>query len=214
LQKTLDDFRAGKIRILIGTQMIAKSFDFPRVSLMGILSADSYLEFPDFRSREKTFALLLQASGRAGRGKFPGQVVIQHSPLYEDFIAGLKEEKVEEFLEQEMKAREVLLFPPHCHLILMHLKAPALNQGEDAVGRIADMFFQNRHDFENVFEYFGPSRAPLFKLRNNYRWQILIKTTAVFKTLDSIEQLLSKTDLRSKLRNVRLSLDVDPVDML
>lgn len=214
LQKTLSAFRAGKIRILIGTQMIAKSFDFPKVSLMGILSADSYLEFPDFRSREKTFALLLQAAGRAGRGKFPGQVVIQHSPLYKEFISELEEEKVEQFLGQEMKAREELFFPPHCHLLLMHIKAPALNQGEDAVGRIADLFFRNKSRIESIFEYYGPSRAPLFKLRNNYRWQLLIKTKAVFKTLDSIDQLLSKSGLSSNLRNVRLSLDVDPVDML
>jgi primosomal protein N' (replication factor Y) len=214
LKTTLDNFRQGKIKILIGTQMIAKSFDFPQVSLMGILSADSYLEFPDFRSREKTFALLLQAAGRAGRGKFPGRVSIQHSVQYADFISSLNEEKVTEFLEQEAEARHELNFPPYCHLILINLKSPGLRQGEAAVTRLVDMFQHNQSKFKRVFEYFGPSRAPLFKLRNNYRWQILIKTKAVFKTLDILDRILSGGGFDRKQQTLRVSIDVDPVDML
>jgi primosomal protein N' (replication factor Y) len=214
LPKILNDFRKGRISILIGTQMIAKSFDFPHVALMGILSADSYLEFPDFRSREKTFALLLQAAGRAGRGKFPGEVIIQHSEVYKSFIENVSEDKVSEFLENELESRENLQFPPYKHLILIHIKSPNRIKGEKAVTILSDILHQHHQHYSRVFEMLGPAESPLFKVRNNYRWQFLVRTGAVFKSLEIIDYLLSLKDVKRVEKAVRISLDVDPIDML
>jgi primosomal protein N' (replication factor Y) len=214
LPLTLERFRQGKTKILIGTQMIAKAFDFPQVALMGVLSADSYLEFPDFRSREKTMALLLQASGRAGRGKYPGEVVIQHSQTYKEFIENLSEDRVEEFLQYELKAREALRFPPYKHLILIHLKSPSLANGERAVNSLSEIFQQYHKNYQGIMELLGPSQAPLFKIRNNYRWQFLVKTKSVMKSLEIIRYMLSAGTAKKPLSNLRVSVDVDPVDML
>lgn len=214
LQKILNEFRKGRINILIGTQIIAKSFDFPHVALMGILSADSYLEFPDFRSREKTFALLLQAAGRAGRGKFPGEVIIQHSETYKQFIENVSEDKVSEFLEGELHSRESLQFPPYKHLIIIHIKSPNRIKGEKAAALLSEIFQQHHKHYSRAFEMLGPAESPLFKVRNNYRWQFLIRTGAVFKSLEIIDYLLSLKEVKKIEKNVRISLDVDPVDML
>jgi len=214
LPATLEQFRQGKTKILIGTQMIAKAFDFPRVALMGILSADSYLEFPDFRSREKTLALLLQASGRAGRGKYPGQVIIQHSQTYKEFIGNLSEDRVEEFLQNELEAREALQFPPYKHLILIHLKSPSLTNGEKAVNGLGEIFQHYHKNYQGIMELLGPSQAPLFKVRNNYRWQFLVKTKSVLKSLEIIRYMLSVGTVQKALSILRVSVDVDPVDML
>jgi primosomal protein N' (replication factor Y) (superfamily II helicase) len=214
LQATLDDFRNGKIRILIGTQMIAKSFDFPRVALMGILSADSYLEFPDFRSYEKTLALLLQASGRAGRGKYGGKVIIQHSQVYKQFIENVSEDNVEMFLENQLQMREQLNYPPFKHLIMIHLKAASRSGGEKVIGSLAEHFRHHAARYSKVFELLGPIESPLFKIRNNYRWQIMIKTGSVFKSLDIINYIMSMKPVKTLLSNLKVSIDVDPVDML
>jgi primosomal protein N' (replication factor Y) len=194
--------------------MIAKSFDFPHVALMGILSADSYLEFPDFRSREKTFALLLQAAGRAGRGKFPGEVIIQHSETYKTFIENVSEDRVSEFLEHELESREALQFPPYKHLIIIHIKSPNRIKGEKAVTLLSDIFHQHHQHYSRVFEMLGPAESPLFKVRNNYRWQFLIRTGAVFKSLEIIDYLLSLKEIKKLEKTIRINLDVDPIDML
>ncbi|HEQ99124.1 MAG TPA: primosomal protein N' [candidate division Zixibacteria bacterium] len=214
LPRILNDFRKGKIKILLGTQMIAKSFDFPHVALMGILSADSYLEFPDFRSREKTFALLLQASGRAGRGKFPGEVIIQHSEVYKQFIENISEDRVSEFLDCELESRRELQFPPHKHLIIMHLKSASKLNGETAVNALDAVFRQHEKHYSNVFDLLGPAESPLFKVRNNFRWQFLMRTKSVFKALEIIDYILDLDYTKKILSRMTISVDVDPMDML
>ena len=210
----IGDFKTGKTRILIGTQMIAKAFNFPEVALMGILSADSYLDFPDFRSYEKTLALILQAAGRAGRGKFPGEVVIQHSENYAEFIRNLSEENIEEFLTAELENRRMLEYPPFKHLILLKVRAGSVSRGRQAVHALAELFKSQAGKYSKVFEILGPAEAPLFKVRNNYRWQFLVKTGAVFKSLEILDYFLNMKYLQDLLNDVRVSLDVDPVDML
>ncbi len=214
VNQILKEFHAGKLKMIIGTQMIAKSFDFPQVALMGILSADSYLEFPDFRSREKTFALLLQAAGRAGRGKFPGQVIIQFSPQYKQFIENVSEKNVSRFLEYELENRSILDFPPHKHLIMLHMKSGSRMRGEKAVEEIGMAFHRHENKFSSIMQMLGPAEAPLFKVRNNYRWQILFKTGAVFKSLEIIESILKLKALQTSTANLSIIFDVDPVDML
>ena len=214
MNEIIRDFKTGKTRILIGTQMIAKAFNFPEVSLMGILSADSYLDFPDFRSYEKTQALLLQAAGRAGRGKFPGEVVIQHSENYAEFIRNLSEEKIEDFLAAELDNRKILEYPPFKHLIMLKIKAGSVTKGRLAVHALSELFKAQALKYSKVFEILGPAEAPLFKVRNNYRWQFLIKTGAVFKSLEIIDYFLNMKYLRELLSDVQINIDVDPVDML
>jgi primosomal protein N' (replication factor Y) len=210
----LDNFRKGKTDILVGTQMVAKGFNFPNVRLVGILSADTSLSLPDFRAAERTHALIYQAAGRAGRGKFRGEVIVQveceDSPLFiEEGEIGFAS-----FLDKELIRREELGYPPFKHLILLRLKSGSARRVEGAAFEMQKKLAGQRKAYESFMTVLGPSPAPFFRVKNNYRWRLMIKTSSVSSSLKFMDQFLKEKSTRSCLRQVHFVVDVDPYDML
>lgn len=208
--RVFDAFRDGQARILVGTQMIAKGFDFPDVALMGIVSADTALELPDFRARERTFQLLTQAAGRAGRHTFSGKVVLQTFHPEDPTIALAVEHDYERFYETEIADREALGFAPFRHIILVGFEG----SDQQAVARASDWFAAGLNSIQaKQFRLLGPVAAPISRRRGRWRYQVLLKTNMVKATLQALRQISEHKSLpgRSKLSII---VDVDPVAML
>ncbi|MBN1540519.1 primosomal protein N', partial [candidate division KSB1 bacterium] len=212
--RILDEFGSGKYSILLGTQMVAKGLDFPNVSLVGVISADTELLFPDFRSGERTFQLLTQVAGRAGRKNKVGEVVIQtYSPDHYSLVFA-RQHDYTGFFRVEIADRRSLGYPPFGRMIQI------LFQGPDAAQvQIAAEQFQHYLADSDLYTRRGPASAPLTKIQGNYRWQILLLS---LKYRDSggqamkkaIEQALSEYKKRHRQTSVRLTIDVDPASIL
>ncbi len=203
--------RSRDIDILIGTQMIAKGLHFPHVTLVGVVWADSGLNMPDYKATERTFSLLSQVTGRAGRGELSGRVIIQtHQPGHPALSFAEKHDYIG-FYEQEIAVRRDLGYPPFSRLIHFRfsgtVEAPVL----EAANRVA--CFCKTHLTAKEGEILGPAPAPLAVLRNRYRYQILIKGFSPVSVHRLCDRVL--TD-RSALcpRQVRMTIDVDPENMM
>ncbi|MBU1320360.1 MAG: primosomal protein N' [candidate division Zixibacteria bacterium] len=213
-KKTLAGFSARKVNILVGTQMVAKGLDFPDVRLVGILGADASMNFPDFRSVERTFALLFQASGRAGRGKYRGEVVVQVDSDESPLLQVTEKSDFAEFLDKELARRTQLGYPPLRHLVLMKLKSGSAERVESAAFELQKKLASARRKYDRFMSVLGPAPAPLFKVLNNYRWRIMIKTSSVASTLTFLDSFIGDPSVRETVRKVRLIIDVDPYDMM
>ena len=206
---TLGDFRAGKIDILLGTQMIAKGLHFPNVTLVGIIYADMALHQPDFRSGERTFQLLTQVSGRAGRGDVEGEVFVQAFTPFHPAIQYARRHDFTGFYEQEIEFREQLKYPPVSRVAMLTLKG----RNEDKVKFSADVV---RRELEKVKAGFadlvlsGPAPAPLLRAENFFRYQIMLRTRAMSRLsrelANTVQQLTFPDD-------VTMAVDIDPVNM-
>lgn len=194
-------FEQGKAKILLGTQLVTKGFDFPEVTLVGIVNADIILNLPDFRSGERTFQILTQVAGRSGRGKKAGKVLMQtyHPEQYSILFSQLQ--NYPKFYAQEMKLRKDLNFPPFSRLILLRLKG----EHEKAVWKEAENVFNILKQIKNI-EVFGPNRSFYYKIREKYRVFVLIKMPKHFKQ----RTLRFLTSYRSK--DCILEIDVDPLE--
>jgi primosomal protein N' (replication factor Y) (superfamily II helicase) len=208
-RRILGDFRTGKIDILVGTQMIAKGLHFPNVTLVGIIYADLALHMPDFRAAERTFQLLTQVAGRAGRGDIEGEVFVQAFTPFHPAIQYARRHDFEGFYEQEIGFREQLKYPPISRAALLTLRG----RNEDKVRLSAEHL--RRQIEKGVAELkdlviAGPAPAPLARAESNYRYQIMLRTrqmTTVSKSLALLLQGLALPD------DVVVSVDIDPVDM-
>jgi primosomal protein N' (replication factor Y) len=214
VRKLLSGFSRGRIDILVGTQMVAKGLDFPGVGLVGILSADASMNLPDFRAVERTYGLIFQASGRAGRGKYPGEVVIEVESENSPLAHSTRESDFRDFLDAEYGRRVELNYPPHRHLIMIRLKSGSAERVEQAAFDLQKRLAAGRRRYERFMEVLGPAPAPFFKVKNNYRWRILIKTLSVGSSLDFIDRFLAEPETKTLLKGVRLVIDVDPYDMM
>jgi primosomal protein N' (replication factor Y) len=206
--KGLED---GSIDILIGTQMIAKGHDFPGVTLVGVVSADATLNFPDFRSAERTFQLITQVMGRAGRGDAPGRVVVQSLAPEHYAITRAVSHDFAGFYAEELEFRREVGYPPFAHLASLVFSGNSAAEVEKGGEAAARLLMELKQELKTRVEILGPTAAPLAKVRGRYRWQILLKS-ALRKDL---HRLLGR--FREKLRLpavVRISIDIDPVDML
>jgi len=206
-QELVERMLREEIDILVGTQMVAKGHDFPRVTLVGVVAADNSLNLPDFRSAERTFALLSQVAGRAGRGERPGRVLIQtYAPEHYALICAAEHDYAG-FYEQEVACRQVLEYPPFGFLVNLVL---AGNE-EAKVLRAAAALADGLPGGEEV-EVLGPAPCPLARLRGKSRVQILLKAPS----RPPLRRLLARLPRlrRSIPAGVMLSIDVDPVDML
>ena len=202
----LEDFAAHKQDILLGTQMVAKGHDIAGVTAVGVITADSMLNIPDFRSAERTFALLTQTAGRAGRGDEKGSVVIQtYTPEHYAIQAGAKQD-YEAFYQEESIYRKELFYPPYCRLIkltfLDTIKEKAVTRATD----VADELEKRLADRMGT-EILGPFGAAIEKIRDHYRINILIKTTDPRSVKDMLRAMnLHHTD--------NLILDIDPTNTM
>ncbi|MFH1903984.1 MAG: primosomal protein N' [bacterium] len=212
-QGILRGFKHHEFDILIGTQMIAKGLDFPKVTLVGVISADTSLFFPDFRSGERTFQLLTQIAGRSGRGPVPGEVIIQtYNPNHFSIIAS-STYNYNDFYKKEMLFRKGLNYPPFKHIVLITVK------GHDSakVVRVSNglVFLLKKELSGQDCKLLGPAPAPMAKIKNQYRWHILIKHKMPGKINMFIERSM-KGLKNSKLQmgKTNIIVDIDPMNTL
>jgi primosomal protein N' (replication factor Y) len=208
-RRILGDFRAGKIDILVGTQMIAKGLHFPNVTLVGIIYADMALHQPDFRAAERTFQLLTQVSGRAGRGDVEGEVFVQAFTPFHPAIQYARRHDFAGFYEQELEFREQLQYPPASRVALLTLKG----RNEDKVKFSADHL---KRELEKTLEDFkglilaGPAPAPLLRAESFYRYQLMLRTPRMAVLSRRLGELLPSLNLPD---DVTLTVDIDPVSL-
>ncbi|MFT4647060.1 MAG: primosomal protein N' (replication factor Y) [Glaciecola sp.] len=208
-EDTLSAFGRGEIDILVGTQMIAKGLDFPRVTVVGVVSADGALHLPDLRASERTFQLLAQVSGRAGRADLPGRIVIQtHAPEHPAIQHAAKHDYLA-FAEEELALRKELLYPPYGRLLRIVLEDPDSGIVEKAAAEFAAALNATLKDTAQTL---GPMPAPMAMIRGRHRHHILIKGPLDGGAFGIARNLL--VHMMDGRPRPRVTIDVDPVQML
>ena len=208
-RRILGDFRTGKIDILVGTQMIAKGLHFPNVTLVGIIHADLSLHIPDFRAGERTFQLLTQVAGRAGRGEVEGEVYVQSFTPFHPAIQYARRHDYVGFYEQEIEFRQQLNYPPVGRVALLTLRG----RSEDRVKFVADHL---RREMDTVAKELGevvvagPAPAPLLRAENFYRYQIMLRTSRMPQLSRKLSALRETFQIPEDLR---LVIDIDPMSL-
>ena len=209
-ERVLGGFRNGEIDILVGTQMIAKGHDFPMVTLVGVLAADAALSLPDFRAAERTFQLLTQVAGRSGRGDRPGEVIIQSFfPDHYTFQLACTQ-KFEEFYARESRYRKAMFYPPFTALAGIVVTDRDKERAATEARAVSDFIDSIRGDSVRVL---GPAPAPLERVKQWHRYQLLIKAgsrSTMHRVLISLREHLD----RKKLGSTRVLVDVDPTSLL
>jgi primosomal protein N' (replication factor Y) (superfamily II helicase) len=206
-EKLLTAFQDGQADILLGTQMIAKGLDFPNITLVGVLSADTMLHLPDFRASEKTFQLLTQVSGRAGRHQLPGEVVIQtYTPEhYSVELAGTQD--YDRFYQQEMMVRKVHQYPPFYYLSLVTISHAELMKVVSVTEKIAK-FISSRLTKEAVV--LGPVASPIPRINDRYRYQCLIKYKKEPELNNALKAILDHYQQEMGTGGLQISVDLNP----
>ena len=211
LTATLRSFAAGEGDILVGTQMIGKGHDFGSLSLVGVISADTALSFPDFRAAERTFQMLTQVSGRAGRGGASGRVIVQsYNPTHYS-IQAAQNHDFQAFCDFELRERRRLLFPPFVNLVRLVLTHSDQARVVRLAHSLASALKRELPVKGKAFELLGPAPAPLYKLKKRFRWHILIKTDDVLETTARLERAF-EGDFAGDRRLI--DVDVDPVSLM
>jgi primosomal protein N' (replication factor Y) len=217
LVKILKDLRDRHIDILVGTQMVAKGHDFPNITLVGIICADLSLNFPDFRAGETTFQILAQVAGRAGRGTQPGTVLLQtYNPdhfsitaaRYQDFMS---------FYKEEVKFRKTFNYPPYARMIQLKISGKNFEKTKKHAANVGEQcrkLQQATPAFQNAIQIFGPIEAPLSRIANRYRWQILLKSAYTKPLHEFIRALIFEHGVSLNHKNARIAIDVDPMLMM
>lgn len=218
-ERILRNMKDGNIDILIGTQMISKGLDFKNVTLVGILAADTTLNLPDFRSSERTFQLVTQVAGRAGRGDSKGKVVLQtYSPGHYS-INFAKSHDFTNFYNTELALRKEFLYPPYTELISLLVYGEDNNKVASLAKQVYNLLVKeidwlNENTINNYI--IGPYPAPLERIRNNYRWQIILKSKK--DNVESLKTLLKWVCIENKynliMDNIKISIDIDPNSIL
>ena len=208
--RVLGGFRQGEIDILVGTQMIAKGHDFPRVTLVGVIGADAPLSLPDFRAAERTFQLLTQVAGRSGRGDQPGEVVIQsYFPDHYTFQLAVTQ-RFEDFYARESRYRKAMFYPPFTALAGILVTDPNPERASTLAREVGDYLDSLR---SNAIRILGPAPAPLERLKKIHRHQLLIKSssrTALHQMLEKLQAYIEE----KKIGATRVIIDVDPVSLM
>ncbi|HLZ54951.1 MAG TPA: primosomal protein N' [Verrucomicrobiae bacterium] len=225
-RKTLGDFRAGKTDILVGTQMIAKGLHFPNVTLVGIIYADLALHQPDFRAGERTFQLLTQVAGRAGRGDVEGEVFVQAFTPFHPAIQYARRHDFTGFYEQEIEFREQLKYPPVSRVALLTLRGRNEDKVKFSAEHLRKVLESTVHgpqsdnrrtedcglrtvDFRDLI-ISGPAPAPLLRAEQYYRYQIMLRTRAMSKLSQTLAKIIETLALPD---DVTLAVDIDPVNL-
>lgn len=204
-EKIIKEFGEGKYDILLGTQMIAKGLDFPKVTLVGVINADMSLCVPDFRSSERTFQLLSQVSGRAGRGKHPGEVIIQTFNPDHYSIRYAKNHDYLNFYKEEMAIRKQLNYSPYYFITLVRISCKDYEEGFKHANKIKDYLEKNLSSDTILL---GPTMASMFKINNIYNYQCIIKYKKDLKLKDT---LINIDNIYKTNNKVNVEIDVDPI---
>ena len=207
----LGAFARGEADILLGTQMIAKGLDFPRVTLVGVLDADVALHLPDFRAAERTFQLLVQVSGRSGRGKVKGEVFVQTCTPEHPAVAAAALQDEQRFLDRELEQRREAGYPPFARLAAILFSGRDEGAVERAATAVGDAL-EPEAEAAGV-TVLGPAPQALARLRNQYRWHLLLKASNAAKLRAVAERALAVAEA-SRLKGIRVIADVDPVEVL
>ncbi|MCP8970188.1 primosomal protein N' [Ectobacillus ponti] len=205
-EKLLTQFGEGKADILLGTQMIAKGLDFPRVTLVGVLTADTMLHLPDFRASEKTYQLLTQVSGRAGRHELPGEVVIQTYTPEHYSVQLARAQQYEHFFEQEMRIRRAHHYPPYYYLTLVTVSHPQLLQAVHVTERIVAMLRQTCAADTIIL---GPAASPIARIKDRYRYQCMIKYKRE-PNLKAVLRMIYEQYQADMAKDLQIAIDFNP----
>jgi primosomal protein N' (replication factor Y) len=212
--RILRSFASGEAEILLGTQMVAKGLDFPRVTLVGVISADTQMLLPDFRSSERTFQLLTQVAGRAGRSVLKGEVIIQtHQPGHYT-LTHVLDHDFRAFYEEELRSRRELAYPPFSRLMLVETRG----ENEDHVRREAERYATALREGGIRATLLGPAPAVIGRIDRKYRWHLILKC---LKEEDpsgaAVREVLHAAMRETGARrpgDVRLIIDVDPAGLM
>jgi primosomal protein N' (replication factor Y) len=205
--RILNDFRVGRIDILIGTQMVAKGLDFPNVTLIGVVNADLSLHMPDFRAGERTVQLLIQVAGRAGRGDLPGEVLIQTYTPFHPAIQMARRLDFDGFCDQELEFRKELNYPPFTHLVCLQVQG----RDETRVRTALDDFYKRLHPhLSPEVTITEPAPAALAKAKGFYRFQMLLRTTRIMGMTETLRRTLDEFKWPS---GVDCATDVDAMSV-
>jgi len=210
-EEALARFREGKVKILLGTQMIAKGLDFPDVTLVGVINADTALHFPDFRAAERTFGLVTQVAGRTGRSEKGGRVLVQtFSPEHPALQAAMNHDYLQ-FARQELPLREQYGYPPYTSMIRLVVRGPLEATTEQFAERLCDELREAAQARSLPCRVLGPAPAPISKLRGRFRYHMLLLAPDVASLTALVRE--STRDLKPP-EEVQWIADVDPLDML
>jgi primosomal protein N' (replication factor Y) len=202
----------GEIDILVGTQMITKGFDFPGVTLVGVVMADLALNMPDFRSAERTFQLLTQVAGRAGRGERAGRVLIQTYAPFHYSIRAARDQDYARFIRRELELRRELMYPPFARMALVRIEgADAARVGAIATRVAAALGRAAKPDSMRIL---GPAPAPIERIKRRYRWQVILKAQELNAMRAALSTMRAETADLASDANVHVIIDVDPINML
>jgi primosomal protein N' (replication factor Y) len=209
-ERVLGGFRNGEIDILVGTQMIAKGHDFPRVTLVGVIGADAPLSLPDFRAAERTFQLLTQVAGRSGRGDQPGEVIIQsYFPDHYTFQLAVGQ-RFEDFYARESRYRKAMFYPPFTSLAGIMVTDRDPGRASSLAREVGEFLDSLRSDSIRIL---GPAPAPLERIKQVHRHQLLIKSssrTTLHQMLEGLQHYIEA----KKIGPTKVIIDVDPVSLL
>ena len=215
-ERALTAFRAGKVRILLGTQMIAKGLDFPDVTLVGVINADTALHLPDFRAAERTFHLVTQVAGRTGRGERGGRVLVQtYNPEHPAIRAAVRHDYAA-FAAGELPIREMLRYPPFSTMIRLVIRGPK----EEITGQFAEHVAERiKGAFEALANdagpcdarVLGPAPAPFARLRGKYRFQLQVQGPSAETVRAAVREATARLQPPEEVQWI---IDVDPLDML
>ncbi len=206
-EDTFDEFKQGNIDILIGTQMVAKGLHFPKVTLVGVLNADTSLYIPDFRAGERTFQLLTQVAGRSGRGDIEGEVIIQSYTPFNPAIQCAIKYDYDSFYEEDTFVREQFIYPPFGRILALHFKG----KNEKEVANYAQSFYESIIPYLQDITSAPPAPSPIEKIKNQYRYQIIFRGSKLSK----IRRILRQKVINQKHpKNIRVYIDMDAINMM
>lgn len=210
-EEILNKFKNEEADILIGTQMVVKGHHFPKVTLVGVIAADSSLNIDDYRATERTFQILTQVAGRAGRENLPGKVIIQSYNPENFSIQNAQKQNYEEFYETEIALRKQLKYPPFCDIIIIGFNS--IN--EEEIKKVSNLAYEiaTKNLDNEEFKIFKPMPSPIDKIQNKFRWRIIIKGNMNEKANETLNELL-KTLYAKDYKNTKITIDVNPNNMV
>jgi primosomal protein N' (replication factor Y) len=224
-EKWLTQFRSRQADVLLGTQMVAKGLDFPYVTLVGVIAADTILNLPDFRAAEKTFQLLTQVAGRAGRHELPGEVVIQTYVPEHYSVTYAGQHDYHGFVDTELRARKDRGYPPYFHLILItltHENVPLLIKAGETLAGDLKMMWNEWSRSESIahaedrplMHVYGPVASPIPRIKDRYRFQCMVKYRGDLDAAGMVRQACHRLELAMNKDKLQIGIDVDPQMMM